>query len=86
MPYLPQLQFELNPKKNPQLSRYFVNPVFCSIHAHSVAKLVFYLCGEDLIFFKKDLESPLIFVLFFKGKQSKKENPKCDSLFGKDSL
>ena len=28
-------------------------------------------------------ESPLIFVLFLKGKQNKKENPKCDSLFGK---
>ena len=25
----------------------------------------------------------LIFVLFLKGKQNKKENPKCDSLFGK---
>ena len=29
---------------------------------------------------------PLIFVLFLKGKQNKKENPKYDSLFGKDSL
>ena len=37
-------------------------------------------------FFRKDLESPLIFVLFLKGKQNKKENPKCDSLFGKDRL
>ena len=36
--------------------------------------------------FRKDLEFPLIFVLFFKGKQNKKENPKCDSLFGKDGL
>ena len=31
---------------------------------------------------ENDLESPLIFfVLFLKGKQNKKENPKCDSLF-----
>ena len=30
--------------------------------------------------------SPLIFVLFLKRKQNKKENSKCDSLFGKDSL
>ena len=36
--------------------------------------------------FRKDLESPLIFVLFLKGKQNKKENPKCDPLFGKDNL
>ena len=36
--------------------------------------------------FRKDLKLPLIFVLFLKRKQNKKENPKCDSLFGKDSL
>ena len=29
------------------------------------------------------MESPLIFVLFLKGKQNKKENLKCDSLFWK---
>ena len=34
---------------------------------------------------ENDLKSPLIFVLFLKGKQNNKENPKCDSLFGKDS-
>ena len=33
--------------------------------------------------FENDLESPLIFVLFLKGKQNKKENPKCDSFFWK---
>ena len=32
---------------------------------------------------RNDLESPLIFVLFLKGKQNKKENCKCDSLFWK---
>ena len=32
---------------------------------------------------ENDLESPIIFVLFLKGKQNKKENPKCDSLFWK---
>ena len=32
---------------------------------------------------ENDLESSLIFVLFLKGKQNKKENPKCDSLFWK---
>ena len=38
------------------------------------------------IIFKKDLESSIIFILFVKGKQNKKENPKCDSLFGKTGL
>ena len=36
-----------------------------------------------IYFLENDLESPLIFVLFI---QNKKENLKCDSLFGKDSL
>ena len=31
--------------------------------------------------FENDLELPLIFVLFLKGKQNKKESPKCDSWF-----
>ena len=35
---------------------------------------------------ENDLESPLIFVLFLKGKQNKKENPKYDSLLGKCGL
>ena len=33
----------------------------------------FYLM-KNMIFFIRDLESPLIFVLFLKGKQNKKEN------------
>ena len=33
-----------------------------------------------------NLESPLIFYLFLKGKQDKKENHKCDSLFGKNKF
>ena len=39
-----------------------------------------------LWFLEKDLESSLIFFLFLKGKQNKKKNSKCDSLFGKDDL
>ena len=45
-----------------------------------------FLFVKKKIFFRKDLELPLIFVLFLKGKQNKKKNPKCDSLFGKDNL
>ena len=39
------------------------------------------LFWKMILLFENDLESPLIFVLFLKGKQNKKENPKCDSLF-----
>ena len=39
-----------------------------------------------IYFLENDLESLLIFLLFLKGKQNKKENPKCDSLFGKGGL
>ena len=53
--------------------------------SHSMTQLVFHLFDENMIF-RKDLESPLIFVLFLKRKQNKKENPKCNSLFTKDSL
>ena len=47
-------------------------------------ELAFYL--RIIYFLENDLESPLIFVLFLKGKQNKKENPKCDSLFGKNGM
>ena len=32
------------------------------------------------------MEFAFIFALFLKGKQNKKENPKSDSLFGKNGL
>ena len=42
---------------------------------------------EKLIYcLENDLESRLIFVLLLKGKQNKKENPKCNSLFRKGGL
>ena len=51
-----------------------------------MVKLEFYFF-EKLIFIdylKNDLESPLIFVLFFKRvNKIRKKNPKCDSLFWK---
>ena len=34
-----------------------------------------FILKNDLIGLKNDLESPLIFVLFLKGKQNKKEKP-----------
>ena len=39
-----------------------------------------------IYFLEDDLESPLILVLFLKGKQNKKENSKCDFLFRKYGL
>ena len=39
-----------------------------------------------IYFLENDLESSLIFVLFLKGKQNKKENSKCDFLFEKCGL
>ena len=38
-------------------------------------ELDFYFKKLIFILFKNDLESPLIFVLFLKGKQNKKEKP-----------
>ena len=49
-------------------------------------ELDFYFEKLILLIKKNELESPLIFVLFLKGKQNKKENSQCDSLFGKDGL
>ena len=68
----------------PQWSRHFVDPAF-SLDAFPLdcETRFFVLFGEKYDFFRKDLESPLIFVLFLKGKQNKKENSKCDSLFEK---
>ena len=66
-----------------------VDPAFCIMCSHSMANSFFFFFLyylKKIYFFEKDLESPLIFVLFLKGKTNKKKNPKCDSLFGKDSL
>ena len=64
-----------------------MDPAFRLMHFPLDGELDFYF--EKLIHLlveKIDLESPLIFVLFLKGKQKKKENPKCDSLFEKGDL
>ena len=55
------------------------------ISAHALpldGELDFYL-KKWFYLLENDLKLPLIFVLFLKGKQNKKENPKCDSLFEK---
>ena len=45
-----------------------------------------FLFEKWFIDYENDVKSPLIFVLFLKGKQNKKENPECDSLFEKGGL
>ena len=42
-----------------------------------------FILKNGFIYLENDLDSPLIFVLFLKGKQNKKENLKCNSLFWK---
>ena len=61
-----------------------VDPAFLRMHSHSMTNSFF--IWKIFIFLENKLKSPLIFVLFLKGKQNKKENPKCDSLFGKDGI
>ena len=69
-----------------KITRSGVDPTFCAMHSHLMVQLTFYLFGENMIF-RKDLESPLIIIIIiFKEKQNRKENLKCDSLFGKDGM
>ena len=50
-----------------------MDPVFRTMRVPTWwAKLSFYLFDGNMIF-RKDLESPLIFILFLKGKQNKKK-------------
>ena len=66
-----------------------MDPRFCdAFPLDDTTHFLFIWWKFDFFFFfiEKDLESPLIFVLFLKGKQNKKETPKCNSLFGKDSM
>ena len=45
------------------------------------------LKNHGFLFIKKMTWSRHLFLFYFlKGKQNKKENPKCDSLFGKGDL
>ena len=55
-----------------------VDPAFRSLEcvSHSMASSIFIIWKIDFYWlFENDLESPLIFVLFLKGKQNKKEKP-----------
>ena len=62
-----------------------MDPVFWLMRFPLDGELDFYF-EKWFYLLENDLESPLIFVLFLKGQQNKKENSKCDSLFGKDGL
>ena len=58
---------------------------FLLMRFHSMASSIFIL-KMIFVFLENDLELPFFFVLFLKGKQNKKENPKCDSLFLESGL
>ena len=50
-------------------------------------ELGFNLFGENLIFLKNTWSTCHSFLFYFlKGKQNKKENAQCDSLFEKDDM
>ena len=52
-----------------------VDPVLRLMRFSLDGELDFYLKIWFYLLFENDLESPLIFVLFLKGKQNKKEKP-----------
>ena len=62
-------------EKRPKRSRHFVDPTFRLMCFPLEGELDFYLKNWFYLLFDNDLESPLIFVLFLKGKQNKKEKP-----------
>ena len=58
-----------------------MDPVFRTMRVPTWwAKLSFYLFDGNMIF-RKDLESPLIFILFLKGKQNKKKKTLSVTLY-----
>ena len=81
MPHLLHLKFKFDllwsPVKSP-----FCGP-HISAHAFSTRWQARFLFWKRFYLLENYLESPLLFALFLKGKQNKKENPKCDSLFWK---
>ena len=53
------------------------------MRSHSMANLLF--LNKKKLFLEKTWSRHLFLFYFLKEKQNKKENPKCDSLFEKDS-
>ena len=66
----------MSPKWGSPWSRHFVDPAF-PINAFPTRWRARFLFEKNDFYwlFENDLESPLIFVLFLKGKQNKKEKP-----------
>ena len=56
-------------------SPFFGPRIFGSRVLHSMASSIFIWKFDFILIKKNDSESPLIFVLFLKGKQNKKEKP-----------
>ena len=66
-PCLLHFKFKLDPLKGPQWSRHFVDPAFWLMRFPLDGELDFYF-EKWFYCLKNDLESPLIFILFLKGK------------------
>ena len=75
--HFPQLKFKFDPLNIPSGVTILWIHIF-HVRSYSTTILAFYSFMKILIF-RKDLESPLIFVLFLKGKKIRKKNSKCDS-------
>ena len=82
-PHLPQLMFKLDPLVIPSGVTILWTPHLCS--CASTRWRTRFLFEKDL-FFRKGLRVTTYFCFIFKGKTNKKENPKCNSLFGKDGM
>ena len=63
-----------------------VDPRFSRAFPLDSTTRFFIYIGENLIFWKNTWSRHLFLFYFLRRKQNKKENPKCDSLFGKNSL
>ena len=81
-----KLSSSLTLKKIPSGVAILWTSQFSLIRSHSMTRLAFCLFGEKYDFYKRLGVITYLFLFFFKGKQNKKENPKCDFSFGKDSL
>ena len=92
MPYLPQLKFELDLLWNQRFwvwslgDSNFWTLLFCSMRSYSIDVTCFLFIWWKIWFLEKTWSRHLFLLYLFKGKQNKKENLKCDSLFEKYDL
>ena len=87
MPHLPHLKFKFDPLVIPNGVTILWTSHFAQCVPNRWQNSFFFLIYLVKIWFLEKIGSRHLFLfIFFKGKQHKKENSKCDSLFRKDSL